>query len=106
MSGWHYCVLGAAGWWKIFVKVGKPGWAAIVPIYNLIVVLQITDRPVWWFVLFLLPVVNLVVGIIVWIELARRFGKSAAFALGLFFLSFIFAPILGFGDARYQPATP
>ncbi len=47
------------GWWKIFEKAGKPGWAAIVPIYNIIVLCEIVGRPAWWVVLFLIPCVNI-----------------------------------------------
>ena len=90
------------GGWKMFAKAGKPGWAFIVPIYNLIVLLEITGRPIWWVVLYLIPVVNLIVAIIVTIDLAKSFGKDVIFALGLIFLGFIFVPILGFGDAEYQ----
>lgn len=91
-----------AGLWKVFVKAGKPGWAAIVPIYNFIVMLEIVGKPIWWIVLMFIPLVNLVVAIIVSIELAAKFGKSVAFGIGIAFLGFIFIPILGFGDARYQ----
>jgi len=87
--------------WKVFTKAGQPGWAAIVPIYNLIVMLQIIGRPLWWVFLCLIPLVNLVVGIIVVIDLARSFGKDVGFAIGLLLLGFIFYPILGFGSARY-----
>jgi Na+/glutamate symporter len=88
--------------WKIFTKAGKPGWAAIVPIYNLIVTMEIVGRPAWWVVLMLIPLVNLVVAILVSIDLAKSFGKSAGFGIGLAFLGIIFAPILAFGDAQYQ----
>ena|SRR5579872_6398177 len=90
-----------ASMWKVFAKAGQPGWAAIVPIYNAIVLLQITGRPLWWIVLFMIPLVNLVVGILVAIDLAKSFGQSTGFAFGLIFLGFIFFPILGFGSARY-----
>ena len=89
--------------WKVFTKAGEPGWAAIIPIYNLIVLLKIAGKPAWWFILFLIPLVNFIVAIIVCIALARNFGKGTGFGLGLAFLGFIFFPILGFGDARYQP---
>ena len=92
-----------ASMWKIFVKAGKPGWAAIVPIYNLIVLLEISGKPVWWFLLMLIPFVNIVILAMVCIALAKNFGKGAGFGLGLLFLSPIFYPILAFGDARYQP---
>ncbi len=91
-----------AGVWKTFAKAGQPGWAAIIPIYNLIVLLQIADRPIWWVLLMLIPFVNLVVLAIVSIEIAQRFGKGTGFGVGLFLLGFIFYPILGFGDAQYQ----
>jgi len=88
--------------WKMFEKAGKPGWAAIVPIYNAIVLLDIVGKPMWWIILMLIPVVNIVVGIIVLVRLARSFGKDVGFAIGMIFLPFIFYPILGFGDAQYS----
>lgn len=87
--------------WKIFEKAGKPGWASLVPIYNMIVLLEIIDKPVWWIALFLVPLVNFVMIFIVYIELAKCFGKSAGFGVGMVFLSFIFIPLLAFGDAEY-----
>jgi len=87
--------------WKVFTKAGQPGWAAIVPIYNAIVLLQIIGRPLWWILLFMIPAVNIVFGIICYVDLAKSFGKGAGFACGLMFLGFIFFPILAFGDARY-----
>src|SRR5438067_6612899 len=92
-----------ASMWKLFVKAGKPGWAAIVPIYNLIVLLEIAGKPLWWFILFLIPVVNFIVLIILAIAVARKFGKGTGFALGMIFLSPIFYPILAFGDSTYNP---
>ncbi|PIE03779.1 MAG: signal peptidase I [Acidobacteria bacterium] len=91
-----------ASMWKIYTKAGKPGWAAIIPIYNLIVLLEIVDKPLWWFILFLIPFVNFIVMILVCLELAKKFGKGAGFAIGLLLLGIIFFPILGFGSARYQ----
>lgn len=97
-----FAVLMIASMWKIFTKAGKPGWAAIVPIYNIVVLLEIVGKPVWWIILFLIPIVSLVIAIIVALELAKCFGKGAGFGIGLVFLGFIFMPILAFGDARYQ----
>lgn len=93
-----------AGIWKTFAKAGKPGWAAIVPIYNIIVLLEIAGRPLWFVVLFFIPFVNVIAAIIVFIDIAKAFGKGAGFGLGLALLGFIFFPILGFGDAKYQGA--
>lgn len=98
-------VLVIASMWKVFEKAGQPGWAAIVPIYNFVVLLQIVKKPVWWVVLLLIPIVNIIIGIMVMVEVAKVFGKDVGFALGLIFLGFIFWPILGFGDAQYQEST-
>ena len=97
-------VLVIAGMWKVFTKAGKPGWAAIIPIYNTIVLLQIAGKPVWWFLLFFIPIVNIVIAVMVMIAIAKAFGKGTGFALGLLFLSPIFIPILGFSDAQYTGA--
>jgi hypothetical protein len=93
-----------AAWWRIFEKAGEPGWAAIVPIYNAILILKIAGKPLWWIVLMLIPFVGIVVGLIVLFALAKRFGKGAGFALGMIVLAPIFYPLLAWGDARYEPA--
>lgn len=98
-------VLMLIGLWKIFVKAGKPGWAAIIPIYNIIVLLEIIGRPLWWIVLFLVPFVNIVANILVSIDLAKAFGRSSGFGIGLAFLAPIFYPILGFGNSQYKGMT-
>ena len=90
-----------ASLWTTFSKAGKPGWAAIVPIYNLIVLLEIVGKPWWWLFLMLIPIVNLVILIIVYHNLSLSFGKSGGFTVGLILLGFIFLPILAFGDAKY-----
>jgi hypothetical protein len=87
--------------WKIFVKAGKPGWGAIIPIYNLILYLEIVGKPLWWIILCLIPFVNIVILIILALELAKKFGKTVGFAIGLIILPIIFYPILGFGKATY-----
>ena len=97
-------VLIIAGFWKVFTKAGQPGWAAIIPIYNAYILLKIAGKPAWWLLLFLIPLVNLIIAILVAIEVAKAFGKGTGFAMGLVFLGFIFYPILGFGDATYRGA--
>jgi len=94
-----------AGVWKTFAKAGKPGWGCLIPIYNLVLLLQIAGRPIWWIVLFFVPIVNLVISIIVSIDVAKNFSKGPGFGLGLAFLGFIFYPILGFGSAQYRPVS-
>src|SRR5437868_3514479 len=64
-------LLMVASMWKVFQKAGEPGWAAIIPLYNIVVLLKIAGKPVWWFLLFLIPLVNLVVAIIVTLSLAK-----------------------------------
>jgi uncharacterized protein DUF5684 len=88
--------------WKVFTKAGRPGWAAIIPIYNMYVWCKIVGRPGWWVILMLIPLVNIVVAIIVCIDMAKSFGKGAGFGIGLALLGIIFLPILGFGSAQYQ----
>ncbi len=73
-----------------------------MPIYNLAVLLKVVGRPVWWLLLFLIPIVNIVIVIIVYNDLSKSFGKDVAFTIGLIFLSWIFLMILGFGSATYR----
>ena len=94
-------VLVLVAWWKVFVKAGKPGWGAIVPFYNTYCMFEITFGNGWLFLLLLVPCVNVVMQIIMYVKLAQAFGKSGGFAVGLIFLPVIFIPMLGFGDAQY-----
>jgi hypothetical protein len=94
-------VLYAVALWRVFTKAGQPGWAAIIPIYNYYVILKIVGRPGWWLLLYLVPVVNVVILVIVANDLSKSFGHGVGFTLGLVFLSIIFYAILGFGDSRY-----
>ncbi len=101
-----FAILMIVSVWKVFTKAGQPGWAAIVPFYNLYVMLQIAGKPTWWIIGFFIPLVNLVVVFLLFTAIAERFGKGTGFALGLIFLGFIFYPILAFGDAQYQGVAP
>jgi len=92
----------AIAYWKIFTKAGQPGWASLIPFYNVYIILKIVGREGWWLILYFIPIVSFVIQIIVAIDLAKSFGKGAGFGIGLAFLPFIFGPILGFGDASYQ----
>ncbi|HOX41688.1 MAG TPA: DUF5684 domain-containing protein [bacterium] len=96
--------------WKIFTKAGKPGWGSIIPIYSSIVLLQIIQKPIWWIVLLMIPFVNFAIGIIMSIELAKYFGKSAIWGfVMLFIFGIIGYPVLAFGGATYagtDNATP
>ncbi len=87
----------------VFTKAGQPGWAVFVPIYNLVVLVQIACKSIWWVLALLIPGLNLLAFIPISLAIARRFGKSVKFGIGMAFLPFIFYPILGFGAAEYTP---
>lgn len=95
-------VLMVVSQWKVYQKAGQLGWACIVPIYNIIVLLKIINKPIWWIFMFFIPIVNIYFSVVMYIELAKKFGKGVGFALGLLLLSPIFFPILAFGDATYE----
>lgn len=97
-----FAVLMIASMWKVFTKAGKPGWASLIPIYNIVVMLEIAAKPIWWIVLLFIPFVNFIAGIMVTIALAEKFSKGAGFGVGLVLLPFVFFPLLAFGDARYR----
>lgn len=99
--------------WKLFVKAGKPGWAALIPIYNTLVMLEIIGREWFWILLMLIPGVNLVIAVVMMLDLAKVFGKDTAFGCLLILIPWIMLPILALGDAKYlgpiaaqPPATP
>lgn len=93
-----------AGMWKTFAKAGEPGWAAIIPFYNLWVLVRISNNDWWWFILFFVPLVNIVAIVKILLDVSKAFGHGVGFMLGLWFLPFIFWPWLGFGDDQYQAA--
>ncbi len=102
LFGLALIVVLVAGLWKMFEKAGQPGWAAVIPIYNVYILLKVAGRPGWWLILFFIPIVNFVINIIVAIDIAKAFGQGAAFG---FFLNFLLGGIgfviLGFGNYRY-----
>lgn len=102
--------------WKVFVKTGRPGWASIVPVYNIWVLLEIVGYPGWWALLSFVPVANIfpiVMTIVAYFKLAKLFGKSDGFAVCSIFFPLITMPILAFGSSTFQdvplttaPAAP
>jgi hypothetical protein len=90
-----------ATYWKLYEKAGQPGWAGIIPIYNIYVMLKFVGKPGWWLIMMFIPGVNLVFAIWMTNMLSKSFGKTEGFTVGLVLLGFIFYPILAFGDAKY-----
>jgi Family of unknown function (DUF5684) len=88
--------------WKTFEKAGQPGWAAIIPIYNIYIMTKIAGKPGWWVLLCFIPLVNIVILIWLYNMISKSFGKDEGFTAGLVLLGFIFWPILGFGSAKYE----
>lgn len=87
--------------WIVFSKAGQPGWASIIPFYNVYVMCKIAGKPGWWLLLLFIPCVGIVFGIMVVLGIAKNFGKGAGFGIGLLLLPIIFYPILAFGSAQY-----
>ena len=95
--------------WKIFKKAGKPGWASIVPIYNIYIMCEIAEKEWWYILLLCVPFVNIYVMIVLYNGMAKKFGKGGGFVVGMILLPVVFFPMLAFGkDATVvnnQPNT-
>jgi len=87
--------------WFVFSKAGKPGWASVVPIYNIIVLLNIAGKPWWWIILLLIPMVNFIVYLVFLFDLSKAFGYGILFMLVLLFVAPVGFLWLGFGPAKY-----
>lgn len=94
-------VLMVVSYWKLYAKAGKPGWAAIVPIYNLIVLCELVGKPTWFWLLLFVPFVNLYAIIVLIHGFALSFGKDTAWTVGLLLLGIVFFPLLAFSAAKY-----
>lgn len=100
-----FYILVAVGLWKVFTKAGYPGILAIIPFVNLVFLVKIAGLSGWFALLYLIPVANVILAIIVAFKLGQRFGKGGVFSFFLLFLfPYIGYLILGFGDARYSKA--
>lgn len=88
--------------WKIYEKAGQPGWAVLIPFYNIYILLKIVGKPSWWLLLIIfVPFLNIILAIWMTNLLSKSFGKDVLFTLGLLFVGIIFYPLLGFSDAKY-----
>lgn len=98
-----FVILLLASMWRIFVKADRPGWAAIVPLYNSYTLFDISFGNGWIFLVSLVPCVNFIFMIILFFKLAKAFDKGVGFGFGLLLLPIVFIPILAFGDAEFVP---
>ena len=96
-----FYVISVIALWKVFNKAGESGIWAFIPIVNLYKLCKIADGNGWKFLLFIVPIVNVVYAFLLNIRMAKSFGKSTLFGIGLVFLNIIFTYILGFGTAQY-----
>jgi hypothetical protein len=95
-------VIGVLPLWVIFTKAGEPGWQALIPIWNTLVLLKIAGKPMWWILLFWVPILGLVLYILMLNGLSVSFGHGSGFTVGLVFLGLIFLYVLAFDSSRYQ----
>jgi hypothetical protein len=101
------------GMWKVFAKAGQPGWAVLIPFYNIIVLLRVAGLPWYWVFAVFLPIIP-ILGVLAYMVLAvmclhrisTRFGQGVGFTIGLTLLSPIFFLILGFGSSKYVGEQP
>ena len=91
-----------AGLWMVFTKAGEDGWKAIIPIWNVLILLKIVGREWWWIILMLIPIVGFIVWIIVALDLAKSYGRGTGFGIGLIIFPYIWSLILGFGSDTYR----
>jgi hypothetical protein len=87
--------------WFVFKKAGENGWASIIPVYNILIAIKIAGKPWWYILLLLIPIVNIIIGIMILHGISKSFGRGGWFTVGLIFLRVIFLAILGFGAAQY-----
>jgi hypothetical protein len=88
--------------WRIYKKAGQPGWAALVPFYNIVIWLRIISKPAWWLALLFIPIVNIVILVLMTNLLAKKFDRNTGFTFGLILLGIIFYPILAFKEYKYS----
>jgi len=101
------------GMWKVFAKAGQPGWAVLIPVYNIIVLLRVAGLPWYWVftpLILIIPFLGWIAYIVwvVWVHhrISTRFGQGIGFTIGLTLLSPIFWLILGFGSSKYSGEQP
>ena len=102
LTGLVFTIVNIVAFWQIFEKAGVPGWKSIIPVYNLLNILDILGKPRYWILFILLPGLHIFIPIWMIILLGQRFQQSDLFIMGLFLFGFIFVPVLAFGDSQYD----
>jgi hypothetical protein len=102
----YHLAIGIAGW-RMYEKAGQSGWVSFIPILNILGLVKMAGRPLWWAILYLVPFLDILVHVIVSVDVARRFGKSALFGLAMAFplLTPFCVASIGLGEARYLGAA-
>ena len=90
------------GQWVIFQKAGQAGWKSLIPFYNMYILMVISGKPGWWMFLLFVPLVNVIILLFAFLSLAKKFGRSELFGIGLFLLPMIFIPLLAFSGSEYE----
>jgi hypothetical protein len=88
--------------WRVFEKAGLHGAGSLIPIYNLLALHEIAGLPLWFLLIWLVPVINFFPMVLLYYGIAKNFGQGLIFGLGLFFFGFILFPVLAFGDFKYE----
>ena len=70
-------IIHGLGTWKLYEKAGRKSWEAFIPVYNSIVLMKIINRSTWWTLLLFIPVINLIMFPVIWVETLRSFGKNS-----------------------------
>lgn len=90
-------VLIIASMWILYRKANKPGWAAVVPFYKTVVMMEVIGRPTWWFLIIaFVPIVTIWFGIVAALDFAKSYGKSTGFGILLILLPIVGYPLLAF----------
>ena len=88
--------------WFLYEKANYPGWTSLIPIYNIYILIKIARKPAYWLFFLCIPYINIIFIIWLWNSIAKAFGKTEAFTVGIIFLGIIFIPILAFGSSKYD----
>lgn len=96
-------IIHGLGTWKLYEKAGRKSWEAFIPVYNSIVLMKIINRPTWWTALLFIPIINLIMFIVVWVETLRSFGKNSTkdTLLGVLTLGFYIYYVNYFENVEY-----